>query len=253
MGKAFKIVLAILLTLVAAALILFLTLGGLPAKKMAEKNTEYISYVAKDYPYADIAPLENGMTLEDRGLRMQIPAGMHPRDDSDPDSMKAHLYVSDTDKALAFIVLEPFDFEEFDLDGEKYDFSEKTLNWFSETIGIPHSGSWDWYSFYNLLYHMDMDDCSIHSFRQANTFYALALIKDQVISHYHEVWDWHTDCGNGFISIMQTPESSEKNPKYKINASLYFPDSPNVSHDVMIAAKDIETCCAIVNSITRAD
>lgn len=261
MGKKFKIVLAILLTLVCLALVLFLTVGGLPAKLMADRKAELTDYVASDYPYADVPPLENGKTLEQFGLRMTVPADMHQKVRDNPDSSDSsdssesvldHVYVSETCNDTTVFGLTPFDFEEFDLDGESSYLAEKALNRFSESIGLPHSGGWDWYTLYNLLYHMDSNDCNIHSFGQANTYYALALFKDEAISPFRETWYWHPEGGDGFIVLMKEPTDENPDHKYTLLAELYTPDERNIAYQAMISSHDLETCCAIVNSITPA-
>ena len=253
MTKTFKVFLAILLTLVTAALILFFTLGGLPAKRKAEQISELISKRAADYPYADEKLSGETVIIEEEGLLLHTPAGTHPKDSSDLDSIRAHLYVSDYDKKMSLLVPSAFDFGEFNLGAEEHKVSRESLNYFAKSIGFSYNEPWDWHQFYELLYHMDIDDCNIHSFRQANTFYALALIKNEMIQSYWDTWDWKTDCGEGFITVMMTPEDDPKNPRYKVLGSLYMSDSPNVSHDIMLSAKDLETCCAILNSVEPAE
>lgn len=249
MKKAMKITLIAVCSLAALALIAFLTFGGLPAKKSAARDFAFVDLTISDYPYADLQVPEDYVSLEKSGLTLMIPPELHVKDDSDPESLRSQLYFTEDDNRWSVIVQEPYNFGALELASPENELTDSLLRDFTDSINMPPVE--DWYSFYDLIYHMDLDDCNIHSFRQANTFYALAAIKEAVLPSFEECWAWHPADGDGFIQVLRTPEI-EGAERYGIVAKQFAPNDRNVSHDVLISAPTLEECCAIANSIRIA-
>lgn len=247
MKKGLKITLIAVGSVITLGAAAFLTIGGLPFKKLAEKNCAILDYTASEYPYADLTVPADFETIERDNLVLKAPAGLQPKDDSDPESLSSRVYVRDGDTATAVVILEPYDFGTFALAETNESLTENLIADFCKSVGKPPMT--DWYGFYDVLYHMNAADCSIHSFRQASAFYAFAVTKESAISTYLECWDWQTDDGVGFIHLMHTPDTNPDRPRYRILAQLFGNDDRNISRDVMISAADLETCCQIANSI----
>ena len=247
MKKGLKITLITLGTVVGIGAAAFLTLGGLPLKIAAEKNFPALNVTASEYPYAAETAPADFTVIERDGVSLKAPAGMHAKDDSDPDRPASRIFVSDTDETLSVFILEPYDFGELDLTDETYNLDNERLSEFSTSIGrLPLT---DWYSFYDLMYHMTADDCSTHSFRKAYSFYVLGYVKEEILPGYLEYWDWQTDDGAGFVYLKRTPETDIEPRRYQILAELFSNDDRNTAYDVIISASDLETCCQIANSI----
>lgn len=247
MKKGLKITLIAVGSVIGLGAIAFFTLGGLPFKKLAEKNCPILNYTASAYPYADLTAPADFETIEKEGISLKAPAGLHPKDDSDPEHMLSRAYVRDGDSATGIIVLEPYDFGALALAETDNRLTDDLIADFCKSVGQPPLT--DWYSFYDLMYHLNLEDCSVHSFRQANMFYIFALAKEEVIVGAWESWDFQTDDGAGFIQLSRTPETTPENPRYTIQVQLFGNDDRNLSHDVLISAAELETCCQIANSI----
>lgn len=243
MKKGLKITLIAAGSVIGLGAVAFFTLGGLPFKKLAEESCENVNLTSSPYPYAALTAPDDFEIIECEGISLLAPAGLHPKDSSDPDSFKSRMFIRESDSMNSVFVLEPYDF------GELVPEEAKIINDFAASIGRPAVENW--YDYYELNYHFTLDDCSIHSLRKAWLFYTVANAKTEILPAYQESWEWQTDDGAGYIHLMTTPEMNPDKPRYKILAQIFFDDSRNISHDIMITAADLETCCQIANSIER--
>lgn len=241
MKKGFKITLIVLVSVAVIALAAFFTLGGLPYKKLTEKTCENVNMTSSPYPYADLTAPDDFEPIERDGIRLLAPAGLQPKDSSDPDSFQSRLFVRDSDSTNSVFVLEPYDF------GEIVPEEAEVINDFAASIGRPPVENW--YDYYELNYHFTLDDCSIHSLRKAWLFYNVANAKTEIVPAYQACWEVQLGGGAGYVHLMTTPDMNPDRPRCKILVQLFFPDDLNVSRDIMITAADLETCCRIANSI----
>lgn len=241
MKKGLKITLITLVSVTGVALAVFFTLGGLPYKKLAEDTCENVNVTASPYPYAELTAPDDFETVERDGISLLAPAGLHPKDDSDPESISSRVYIRESDSTNSVMVLEPYDF------GPIVPEELEIINDFAASIGRPAVENWC--DYFDLNFHFTLDDCSIHSLRKAWLFYSAAHAKMEIVPVYQDQWEVQIGDGKGYIHLMSTPEMNPDRPRYKILVQLFYPDNLNVSHDLMITAADLETCCQIANSI----
>lgn len=265
MKTGLKVTAIILGSIIAAGGILYCTLGGLPAKKRAERDCPNLSWTMTDYELADVRTPDDYQTVSMYGVSLKVPKDMKP---AGTEGVKQRVYVS-TDKLWSVMFMEPYEFGELDLmalgdtaeqeaepeteqDTEKSKIkhlSAKLLDDYVKDTGKPMD---DWYSFFYHIYTLNPDDCNIHSYRKAEVFYLFAAAKEELLpSMCQDIWNWHTEQGDGYICIMRKPD--EKQNSWRAHLELFPFDDRNTSYEAMITTPDLDSLAGIINSARLTD
>ncbi len=223
--------------------------GGMYYKKRAEEQYgEALKFVAEAYPYADLAVPADYVSRTQQGVTLMMPVNLEQLS-TDPESPKYNVYFSE-DKTQMVMYQKPFDFGKLDLAEIDNNASARLLEKFCRSMDREPLS--DWYSYYDLIYHMTIDDCNIHSAKQAAVFESFAYAKSESVTGlYDTCWDWTNPAGDkGFIFMSERKErDSTLYPNgvyYSVLVELF---DGNISYDTMIRANDLETCCRIANSV----
>ncbi len=248
MKTGLKITLIAVGTAVIASTVLIAGFSGLPSKKRAEEQYgETLSFVAEAYPYADLEAPADYVSCKQQSVSLMMPADLEPLS-TDPESFKSHIFI-DADKSVMIMIEKPFDFGAFELAKIDDQASADALAKFCRAMGREPLS--DWYSYYDLIYHMTIDDCNIHSAKQAAVFETMAYAKSESVTGLYETcWDWENPSGDkGFIFMRERDpdaENSKNEMKYHLLVQLL---DGSTSYDTMIRANDLETCCRIANTV----
>lgn len=248
MKKGIKITLISLGAVVLTAAALYGTLGGLPVKRQIEKEYgETINYTASEFPYAALEASPDYAACEAAGIRFMMPADVRAVDDSDPENNKARSFRNDG-KTVSIYVALPEDMGELPFDDPAEKKAKKLMDDFCRSLGYEPLKNW--HDMYNMLFHVTLDDCSIHSAKNAAIFKKLAEMKDEIPFMNWDCWDWQSASGEtGFLRMLEYYPEEGSEPQYKVMAECFDKENGNIVYDLFINAPDPETCCRIANSV----
>lgn len=257
MKKALKITLIILASVIGTAAVLSCTVGGIPCRSFAEKHFEMIDETAAPYPYYDVKTPGGWQTLSKYGVSLQVPAGLQQLE---TEGIRSGCFQSEKDDDEYWFVhfFPQNEFDETDLlslddeDGSKL--RSKAAAWLMKDYAKRHGKSLDdWYSLYDVMYSMKLDDCNFHSLKNGIAFDLLGFIKENGASFFCGVWEWHSDESDGFIMQAGTPETMTDGNHWHWMAEIYPKSNRNISYMVSISAPDYESAAQILNSIRLTD
>ncbi|GEM_PF-5674893 len=240
-----------LLLLTAASL----TIPGLPAKKLVKFNCQSIDVKATDYPHADVQPAADWKPVKEQGLTAMLPPSLSAKKEESDISL-----FSDPEQHISVIFEGMYDFGEFDLSKVypqnglfKLGAKESSVNKFLRQMN--HSSLQDYCDLYDLILHMDLEDCNIHSLSKSAAFMNFAYIKELVIMPAKDIWKVETETGTGYLRFEHSPEddsgdnAADAIPHYTYILQLFDKKNRNTAYDLYVSAPDAETCLAIVNSV----
>ena len=247
MKKGLKITLITLASIIGTAAVLSCTVGGMPFKAYAEQNFEFINETAGEYPYYKYKTPDGWQTVTARGVSVQLPPDFKQAGDT---GLKRFQYQLEDRSEMVWFML-PTDFEEMNLadpqaaDDVKSKITAMLVREYADEHDCPLS---DWYSYYNLIYQMKLDDCNVHSLRKGAEFALLGYLKEETAFLGAEIWNWHTADGDGFVSRMGNgPDEPEG--RCKVFASIFANDERNVVYEIMVRTNSAERTAQIVNSM----
>lgn len=247
MKKGLKITLITLASVIGTAAVLSCTVGGMPFKAYAEKNYETIDETWSDYPYYNYKTPSEWKTVTDRGISLKMPADLRPQSD---EGFKKHFYISE-DKSWHIMFITPTDFGTLDLadPDAAADLKEKMATWmvldFAKKKDIELR---DWYSYFSLIYSMNLDDCRGYSLRRGAEFALVGYLKEETGMFGAELWEWHTADGDGYIRKMGN--SADESPeRCRVFAELFPNGERNQCYTALITTPSAEETAQVVNSI----
>lgn len=248
MKTGLKIVLIAVGAAAVVSTVLIAGFSGMPSKKRAEEQYgETLGFVAEAYPHANLEVPADYVSCTKQGISLMMPADLEPMS-TDPENIRSNIYVNEA-KTMMVMVEKPFDYGAFSLAEIDDRTSADALAKFCRSMGREPLS--DWYSYYDLIYHMTIDDCNIHSAKQAAVFETMAYAKSESVTGlYSTCWDWENPAGDkGFIFMRERdPDAENMKNVLKYDLLVQLLDG-NISHDTMIRANDLETCCRIANSV----
>ena len=258
MKKSLKI------TLIAAGAVLtcgalFLAIGGIPFRwKTQEQQFELTDIVAEPFPYSDRGVPEDYVSVRYHEWTLSAPVQLHPltelRDSGEPqDSDERVYYDTRSEEAkICAVFQKPDDLGDPGLTSDALSnptlwrrFCVNATEGYSKKLG--HSVG-DFYSLYNLFYHMT-GDAPCTSFRDGIAYSMLTSMKEEMLYGYDTVWELHTETADGFITYQERTEATDTIRHFAAFVDLFLKDARNTECSLILSTEDKETLFYMINSV----
>ena len=259
MKKTAKITCITIASVLGTAALLSCTVGGIPCRRYAEKHYQNVDNAAKVYPYAGLQAPDDWQTYTGAGIRLLVPKGTQQLG-YDESSVKVLSKGSENSDDYCFMEFfthsrEKPESEFPELVGMAEWYGTQTWRQKAMTLLIcdyakQHGKSVDdWYSFYDLVNSLRLEDCNFHSLKNGIAFDALAAYKEHSTFFQDDVWERHTDQSDGFISQIPVPKSGSEAQHWILSVTLFPKQNRNQELLLYLITADTESAIKIINSI----
>ena len=246
MKRKTRIIVAALYSELAVICAALAVAGGLPAKLLAQKRFDNLNYTAADYPYADLTVPADYITVTLNGMTLRVSPDMY-RKSSDPQTVDSTIFISDSGRNQYVQIPCPTDLGEPELGNTGTPAADRPIQRFAKRVIGRQLRSW--YDYYDILYSLNAESCSIHSLTGSKTFYEIAALKEETLPCFRQTWSFQCDSGKGFLNLLRTPETDPEHPQYSVLLTLHPFGSENTVQTAVITDDSLEACCAIANSV----
>ena len=238
---------------------LFLAIGGIPFRwKTQEQQFELTDIVAEPFPYSSRGVPEDYVSVRYHGWTVSAPVQLHPftelRESGESMDSDKRFYCDTRREEAKICVLfqEPDDLGAPGLAGDSLSdhtlwdrFCLNAVEGYSKKLG--HSVG-DYYSLYNLFYHMT-EDAPCTSFRDGIAYSMLTYMKEKLLHGYDTVWELHTETADGFITYLERTDAADTNRHFVAFVDLFLKDARNTECTLTLSTEDKETLFYMINSV----
>lgn len=247
MKKFFKVTAIVLGSLLTLTFLTWLVVPAFPAymlvKSRHKDEVELLNYTTAPYTHGDVETPDDFVKVEYEGISVKMPSYMYKKypDDYENQDVAERFFVDgEKDKSVIFIENTDMDFTTEEYEAYK---------------GINYKTPENLYEFYDMIYTVKLDDCSVFKHNSSQAMLALSENK-YCVSHGTDLTVYKIENENavGFIHMAgHMPKNEKDDERYWYVIELFDKNDLDVMHTVSVFSKDQQTVWQIVNSVDTVD